>query len=125
MADDLFNWLDALWNKKRPEGTFPAWTAHRFLASDPDMARISHEMQLQVRDPQLVFRVWQGYLPKGPKAPRLAYIAAKKAPAEEALVVRMKQTLGERREVVEQMIALVKEAGRVNDLYREYGVKAP
>lgn len=125
MADDLFVWLDAIWNKRKPQGTFPARIAHRFLASDPDMAMLARELQLEVREPELMFRIWQGSLPRGGRAPRLAYVAAKKGPAEEELITRIKAVMSESRETVEQMVEIVKQAGRVNELYWEYGVEAP
>jgi hypothetical protein len=125
MADDLFVWLDAVWNKKRPQGTFPARIAHRFLASDPDMAMLARELQIQVRDPELMFRIWQGSLPKGRGAPRLAYVAAKKPPAEEELITRIKSVLSESRQTVEQLVEMVKQADRMEELYWEYGVEAP
>jgi hypothetical protein len=127
MADDLFVWLDAIWNKKKPQGAFPARTAHCFLAADPDMAMLARELQLQVREPELMFRIWQGYLPKGAGAPRnrLHYIAAKKPPQEEELITRIKKVLSESRSTVEQMVELVKQVGRMEELYWEYGVEAP
>lgn len=120
---DLFGWLDALWNKKRPEGTFPVFVAHRFLASDKDLAIAAREFSHEIREPDLIFRTWQGSLPKGRGAPRLQYTAARKPPAEEALVARMKLVLAERREVVEDTIELVKLVGREEELYQEFGIE--
>jgi len=128
VADDLFTWIDACWNKGKPEGTPPTFMMHRFMASDPDMAQVARELQVEVREPQLIFPIWKGYLPKGrgaPTNPRLQYVAAKKGPAAEELVTRMQKVLSERREVIERMISLVALAGKENDLYWEYGIKPP
>src|SRR5512146_2917616 len=123
---DVFMWLNALWNKSVPEGTPPTFLMHAFLAADPDMAQMARVLQSEVREPMLVFRIWQGLLPKGPAAPRwISYVKARKPPAEEKLVARMKETLAERREVCEQMLEIFKAAGRDTALYHYYGVEAP
>jgi hypothetical protein len=123
--DDLFTWLDALWNKTQPEGIAPIRMMHRFLASDRNLADAARWLQLQVRQPDLVFRTWQGLLPQGRGAPRLSYPAPKKPPQEEVLVARMRTVLGERRQVVEGMIAIVQAAGEEEALYAQFGVEPP
>ena len=124
-ANDLFTWLDALWTKRIPEGTPPTYMMHRFLAAEKDFAPFCRELQTRVREPHLVFRIWQGLLPKGGGAPRLQYVAPKKPPQEEQLVARMRQVEGVRRVIVEEMIAIVKLAGKEKALYKEYGVEPP
>lgn len=124
-STDLFGWLDALFTKARPDGTPPMYVMHRFLAADPDYADVARWLQLEVREPLLVFATWQALLPREPRAPRLSYVAPKKAPEEEALVSRMKEVLRESRSTVEGMIAMVQLAGREPDLYREFGVTPP
>ena len=124
-GNDLFLWIDALWNKKQLEGTFPAYVAHRFLASDRDMAQYARELQLRVREPNLIFKIWQGVLPKGRGAPKLQYVAAKKPPAAEALIAKIQQVNSERRDVVEAMVGIVAESGLLSDLYWEYGIEEP
>lgn len=124
-ADDLFTWLDALWNKQHPEGTFPVFIAHRFLASNRDLANAARILSKDVRDPAMVFATWQGLLPEDRGAPRLTYPAAKKRPAAEQLTLRMMATLGMRRQVAEEMQALLAETGRLEELYVEMGVVSP
>lgn len=124
-AEDLFSWLDAIWTKRVPEGTPPTYMMHRFLAAEKDFAPVARELQTRVREPWLVFRIWQGLLPKGRSAPRLQYVAPKKPPQEEQLVARIRQVEGVRRRVVEEMIEIVKLAGRERALYKEYGVEPP
>jgi len=124
MAEDVFAWLDACWSKRRPSGTPPTYMMHCFLASDPDLAMAARTLQREIREPDLVFSIWQAELPKGKAAPRsLRYVKAKKPPAAEKLVVAMQRVLAERREVVETMIEIVTDAGRVDELYTEYGVE--
>jgi len=120
---DLFDWLNALYTKKRPEGTPPIFVMHRFLASERDLAPAAREIQLVHHDPAMAFAVWQGLLPRGSGAPRLSYAAAKKPPAAEALIMRMVQVTGERRAVVEQMYDLLTLAGREADLYPYFGLE--
>jgi len=122
---DLFQWLDALYTKAALEGTPPVFMMHRFLASDRDLASAARYIQLEIRDPEIAFRTWQGLLPEGRGAPRLSYVAAKKPPEAEALTVRMIQVLGERRRVVEQMQELMAAAGHERDLYFYFGVEPP
>lgn len=122
-SDGLFTWMDALWTKAEPEGTPPTFMMHRFLASDIDLAPACRALGLEVREPALVFKTWQGLLPKGPGAPRLGYAAPKKPPQEEALVTRMREVTGERRAVIEEHIALARLAGHVSALYAEFGVE--
>lgn len=122
---DLFGWLDSLFNKSKPEGAPPTFMMHRFLVSDRDFAPAARVLQVNIRDPYLVWGTWQAMLPKGRGAPRLQYAAAKKPPAEEALVARMRQVLPESRHSIETMIAIVKAAGREAELYTEFGVTAP
>lgn len=125
MADDLFSWLDALWSKKQPTGAFPAFVAHRFLASDRALAEAARVLWRDVREPALIFRTWQALLPVGRGARRLSYPAPKKGPAAEALTVRMMAVLAERRAVAEDMQHIVAAAGRMRDLYHEFGIEAP
>lgn len=123
---DLFTWLDALWNKQTPEGTPPIFLMHRFLASDQVLAPACRELQREFkREPHLTFHVWKGLLPKGRGAPRLAYVVAKKPPAAEELTERMMAHLGERRYVVEEIQSILKQAGRLDALYEEYGIMPP
>ena len=122
---DLFGWLDAVWTKAMPDGTPPTFMMHRFLASERDFADVARWLQLEVRDPLLVFKTWQAFTPKGRGAPRLQYVAAKRLPAEEELVSRMKVTLAESRRTVEEMISVIAAAGQLSALYAEFGVEAP
>lgn len=128
---DLFTWLDALWNKKRPPGTPPIYIMHRFLASEQSLAHAARFLQSDLRrEPDLVMGTWQALLPQQRRAPRLAYVAVKKPPEAEELTQKMMGVLGERREVVEEMQALVATAladqGRLKaDLYFYYGVEPP
>ncbi len=126
MATDLFTWIDALWNKKQPHGTPPIFMMHRFLASDRELAQAARCLQVDHRrEPAVAFRTWQGLLPKGRGAPRLAYVAPKKGKAAEVLTARMMKVLGERRVVVEEMQELVVQAGRELDLFLHFGVEPP
>lgn len=120
---DLFGWLNAMFTKARPAGTPPTYMMHRFLASDRDLAPAARWLQLQVREPDLVFRVWQGLLPKERGAPRFQYVAAKKPPKEEALVTRLCSVLAESRRTVEAMLEVVKAAGQLSELYDELGME--
>lgn len=123
---NLFTWIDALWDKSRPEGTPPIYMMHRFLASDKDLAIAARYLQQDIRRlPDIVFRIWQGMLPKGKAAPRFSYVAPKKPPEEDALVKRMMSVLGERRAVVEEMLSLAECAGSVMELYKHFGVEPP
>lgn len=124
-ADDLFVWLDALWTKARPEGTFPQFVAHRFLASHRDLADAARVLWRDVREPALVFLTWQGLLPRGAGAPKLTYPAPKKAPEAEALTLRMMTVLHVRRAVVEEMQAVIERTGRFRELYTEFGIAPP
>ncbi len=123
---DLFGWLDALWNKTRPEGTPPVYMMHRFLAAERDLATAARYLQVDLaREPALVFATWQALLPKGASAPRLAYVAPKRPKAAEALTERMMHVLAERRSVVEEMQELVELAGRGGELYIHFGIEPP
>lgn len=124
-STDLFGWLDALWTKAQPEGTPPTYVMHRFLASDPDLAPVARLLQNTVREPELVFRAWQGVLPRDRGAPRLSYIVAKKPPAEEAVVERLRTVMGESRRSAEQILEIVKLCGKAKTraLYAELGVE--
>lgn len=107
-------------------GTPPIFLIHRFLASDRDLAQAARVIQRDIRDPHMAFRVWQGLLPKSKGgAPRFKYVAPKKGPAAEALVVKMMEKTRERRAVVEDMIALVEMQGKLLHLYAFYGLEAP
>ena len=121
-SDDLFVWLDAIWNKKKPEGTFPAYVAHRFLASDELLAPYAWAVGQNIRDPAMAFAVWQGSMPEERGCPRLTYPAPKKRPDAEQLTQRMMTVLQLRRAVAEEMQALIEVAGRLDDLYKEFGV---
>lgn len=121
-GSDLFAWLDAIWTKKKLEGTPPTFMLHRFLASKRELAEAARVLQREVREPDLVYATWQGLTGRGPGAPRLRYVAPKKGPKAEELVVRMCDVLGERREIVEEMIEMV---GDATPLYKEYGVEPP
>lgn len=125
MPDDLFRWLDALWNKSQPRGTFPVYVAHRFLASEQDLAQAARTLRAEVREPDLIFRTWQGLLPEAPGAPRLSYPAAKKLPKAEELTLRIMAVEGESRVVVEEEQLLVEQMGKLLELYEEYGVEPP
>lgn len=124
-ADDLFVWLDALWNKNKPEGTFPVFVAHRFIASNRDYANAARVLSKDVRDPAMVFATWQALLPEGRGAPRFTYPAAKKRPAAEQLTLRTMAVYGVRRQVAEEMQAVLEAAGRLEELYVEMGVTSP
>ncbi len=131
MANDLFTWLDALWSKKKLEGTPPIYIMHRFLSCERDFANTARFLQSDLRrEPMLVFGTWQALLPKQKRAPRLSYVAAKKPKAAEELTERMMRVVGERREVVEAMqtlaIAELAAQGRaLTELYFYYGVEPP
>src|SRR6266576_1138823 len=112
-SDDLFVWLDAIWNKKKPEGTFPAFVAHRFLASDRFLAPYAQAVSQNIRNPAMAFAVWQGSMPEEPHCPRLTYTAPKKRPDAEQLTQRMMVVLQLRRSVAEDMQSLVELAGRL------------
>lgn len=122
---NLFGWLDCIWTKETLKGTPPTYMMHRFLASDRDYAPFAKALAHDVRDPHLVLGCWQALLPKDSGAPRLSYVAAKKAPAEEALVQRMRTTLCESRRACEEMIDIVRLSGRLTDLYWEFGIEPP
>lgn len=124
-ADDLFVWLDALWNKQKPEGAFPVFIAHRFLASDQNLANAARVLGKDIRDPAMAFAAWQALLPEAHDAPFLVYPAPKKRPEAEQLTQRMMVVLSVRRQVAEEMQALVQAAGRLDELYVEYGIVAP
>ena len=123
---NLFTWLDALYNKKQPEGTPPIFMMHRFLAADRDLAPFARVLQVDLRqEPLMVFRTWQGLLPKGQGAPRFSYVAAKKPAAAEDLTIRMIHVLGERRAVVEEMQEVIDQAGHLHALYIYFGIEPP
>ena len=122
---DLFGWMDALYTKQTPTGTPPTYMMHRFMASDPDLAQFARVLQVQLREPDLVFKTWQALLPRGRSAPKFGYVVAKKPPEEEVLVTRMRAVLSERRDVCEKMLAIVRAAGREKDLYAEFGLLPP
>jgi len=125
MADDLFRWIDALYTKEPMDGTPPTFMMHRFLASDRDYAEACHVLQKEVREPELVFHVWKGLLPKMTAAPRFSYVAPKKGPAEEVLVSKMMRETGERRAVCEEMLDTLRriDTSKVDALYLYYGVE--
>lgn len=122
---DLFGWLNALWTKHRPEGTPPTFMMHRFLASERDFASVARTLQVEVRDPAMVFGIWQALLPDGRSAPRLQYVWPKKAAEEEDLVGRMRSVLSESRLTCERMLTIIQLAGREKDLYAEFGLLPP
>lgn len=127
MADNLFEWIDALWTKAHPEGRPPIYMMHRFLASNRDFAIAARCLQIDLyrAEPEIAFRVWQGLLPKGRGAPRLQYVARKKPPAAEELTTKMIQVLGESRRVVEEMQTILELAHRGWGLYIYFGVTPP
>ncbi len=123
---DLFTWLDAVWSKKRPGGIPPVFMLHRFLASDQTLAGAARILQQEVRRlPDLTFGIWQALVPKATRAPRLAYVAAKKPKAAEELTTRMMSVLGESRRVVEDMEKIINLEGRLLELYTYFGVECP
>ena len=124
-SDDLFTWLDAIWNKRKPEGTFPTFIAHRFLASDRFWANVARVIGKDVREPAMAFAVWQGLTAEEAGAPRLVYTTAKKRPEAEQLTLRIMGVMRVRRNVAEDMQRLVASAGRMDDLYKEFGIVAP
>jgi len=124
-TDDLFTWLDAIWNKRKPEGTFPAFIAHRFLASDRFLATAARVIAQDVRDPAMAFAVWQGLTPEESGAPRLTYPTAKKRPEAEALTLRMMDVLRVRRNVAEDMQKIIAATDKMDALYKEFGIVAP
>ena len=121
---DLFAWINAIFDKTRPEGTPPTFMMHRFLASEKDYAPVCRALQTDVRDPHLVFGTWQALLPQG-RAPRFTYVWPKKGAEEEELVTRMKSVLSESRRTCEAMLAIVQLAGRERELYQEFGIQPP
>lgn len=122
---DLFGWFDALYTKQTPGGTPPTYMMHRFMASDKDLAQFARVLQVQLREPMLIFKTWQALLPVGRSAPRWSYVVPKKPLAEEELVTRMRSVLSERRDVCEKMLDIVRLAGRETELYHEFGIKPP
>lgn len=136
MATELFEWIDALWNKKKLEGRPPTMTLlHAFLASDKDYAIYARHYQRDLSGFDILFHAWQGLLPKAPKAPRLSYVKAKRRPGlddpklrdkpEVKLTKKMMAVLGERRSVVEEMQQVVEQTGRLEELYLYYGIEPP
>jgi hypothetical protein len=125
MAEDLFVYLDSLWNKERPEGSPPIFVMHRFLASDRMFAPYARVLQRDISDSKMSAHTWRGMLPMSRKAPRLAYGAPKKKPAAEALVARMMEVRKVRREQAEAELDMVESVGRLLDLYVEHGVEPP
>lgn len=122
---DLFTWLRAIWTKEKPEGTFPYFVAHRFLASDRGLAEAARVLWRDIRDPAMIFATWQGLLPHANDAPRLSYPAPKKGPDAEVLTLRMMSVLGESRRTVESMIDIITMQGAVAKLYAEFGIQNP
>ncbi len=123
---DLFTWLDAVWSKKRPEGIPPVFMLHRFLASDQMLAEAARTLQQDLRRlPTLTFGIWQALVPKATRAPRLAYVAAKKPKTAEELTMRMMSVLGENRQVVEGMQTIIELEGCLRELYTYFGVECP
>ena len=131
MASDLFTWLDALWNKKRPPGVPPVYMMHRFLAFEKSYAEMARFLQSDLRrEPDLVFGTWQALLPTATRAPRLGYVAVKKGKAAEELTQQMMRVLAERRVVVEEMQEVViaemaAQGKQLADLYLYFGVEPP
>lgn len=123
MADDLFRFIDCLWTKETPGGNPPVFMIHRFLASDRDLAEATRVIQREVREPAIAFRTWQGLLPRARSAPRFSYVAAKRPPAEEALVARVMAVERLRRGAAEEAVELVRQVGKLEDLYNYYGVE--
>lgn len=121
---DVFGWLNAIFTKERPRGTPPTFMMHRFIASDRIYASVARELQL-LRNPDLIFGCWQALLPKDKGAPRFGYVVAKKPPAEEELVTRMRTVLAESRETAEDMLSLAKLGGAEAALYAEFGIEPP
>ena len=125
MATDLFTWIDALYNKTQPEGTPPMYMIHRFLASDQTLSPVARELQIDIREPDILFGVWQALLPKGGGAPRFSYVAAKKPKAAEALTTKMMRVLNERREVVEDKQEILRLVGKEYEMYVHFGIEPP
>jgi hypothetical protein len=123
-SSDVFSWLDALWTKRRPDGEFPEYVAHRFLASDRRLAPAARVLSRDLREPELVFGAWLGLLPRGAGAPRLSYAAPKRPPAADALTERMMRVLGVSRREAEEMQDVASAAGRLADVFAAFGVEA-
>lgn len=124
-STDLFGWLGACWTKERPDGTPPTFMMHRFLASEQDLAPVCRTLQVEVRDPHLVFGCWQAMLPEDRGAPRLQYVWPKKGADEEELISRMKKALSESRLTCERMLSIIRLAGKEKALFAEFGLTPP
>lgn len=122
-SSDLFAWIDSLFSKVHVEGSPPTYVMHRFIASDQMYAPFARWLGQRVRDPQLVVGCWRALMPQQRGAPRFTYAAAKKPPAAEALAARIMASLGVRRDVAEQHIALAALAGRATALAEEFGIE--
>lgn len=123
---DLFGVIDALFTKAEIDSrAVTPFIVHRFLASDPGLAVAAKYLQRDLpSDPAMVFRTWQGFLPRRLSgAPRFAYVAAKKLPKADALLARVMEVEGWRREIAEQNIELWSELGTLPAVMTHYGIE--
>ena len=122
-SNDLFDeWLPALWTKARLEGKAPIFIMHRFLASEPDLAVVSKELQHDFKEPAIMFRVWQGLLPRARSAPRLSYVAPKRTPDAELLVQKIMEVEHVRRDVAEAALEVLTMDDKVVAAQQYYGI---
>jgi hypothetical protein len=97
---------------------------HRFLASDPAYAQAARELQRDLNEPTMTFRVWQGLLPRERGAPKsLVYTAPKRAPEVEELVGHVMRVENVRRAVAENVVVLIEVAGGLAAARAHYGVE--
>lgn len=125
MAVDIFVCLDLLFKGGTPEEYPSPWILHRFLASDPDFARVAHEVQNDIRGPEETFKVWQSMVRpmRLPRAPKLKYVGPKKVGQAEGLVQALMHRRQLSRSVAEQMAEILELRGVAAAAAAELGVE--
>lgn len=122
---DIFIALDQLFKGETPAEYPSPWILQRFLAHDPDFARVANEVQNAIRGPEDTFVVWQSMVrPMGlTRAPKLGYVGPKKEAKAEGLVQGLMDRRRVSRPVAEQMAELLILCGVEKPAAAELGIE--
>jgi hypothetical protein len=126
MASEIFPVIEAMFTGQTlaEDAKPPMYVIHRFLASDPRYAVLAMELQKDVRDPAMMFRVWQLAVGRQSGAPRgLSYVGPRKQAEAEELVRRLMQHFNCSRTQAEDMMATLAARDRVEAACRDFGIE--
>lgn len=119
---DINTALDAIFDGVPLERPPAPFILHRFLASDRDFCAVARDLQLDVRDPAMVFRVWQLAL-RGVGKPKLFYTGPKKQKGADDLTLRLMEYYNCGREQAEEYVVILTAGGGYASACTEFGVE--